>query len=90
VLPRLPAGVLVGIHDIWLPFDYPQWAAHRFYSEQYLLAADLLARGNPERIVLPAMYVTEHPRLRDVLAPLWEDPRLRTVERHGATLWLRT
>jgi hypothetical protein len=36
------------------------------------------------------MYVTEHPRLRTVLEPLWEDPRMEGVEHHGAGFWLRT
>ncbi len=46
VLPRLKEGVLVGVHDVFLPYDYPSELADRHYSEQYLLAAHLLA-GNP-------------------------------------------
>lgn len=34
VLPRLPAGVLVHIHDIYLPFDYPAMWGWRNYNEQ--------------------------------------------------------
>jgi hypothetical protein len=34
VLPRLPAGVLVHIHDIFLPFDYPRMWGWRNYNEQ--------------------------------------------------------
>ena len=34
VLPRLPAGVLVHIHDIFLPFDYPPIWGWRAYNEQ--------------------------------------------------------
>ncbi|MGQ3298569.1 class I SAM-dependent methyltransferase [Reyranella sp.] len=34
VLPRLPAGVLVHIHDIFLPFDYPSIWGWRAYNEQ--------------------------------------------------------
>lgn len=34
VLPRLPAGVLVHIHDIYLPFDYPPEWGWRNYNEQ--------------------------------------------------------
>ena len=34
VLPRLPAGVLVHIHDIFLPFDYPALWGWRNYNEQ--------------------------------------------------------
>lgn len=34
VLPRLPAGALVHIHDIFLPFDYPPMWGWRNYNEQ--------------------------------------------------------
>lgn len=34
VLPQLPAGVIVHIHDIFLPFDYPPIWGWRAYNEQ--------------------------------------------------------
>jgi len=34
VLPRLPSGALVHIHDIFLPFDYPPVWGWRNYNEQ--------------------------------------------------------
>jgi hypothetical protein len=45
VLPRLRAGVLVQVHDICLPYDYPPGWEGRWYSEQYVLAAYLLGGG---------------------------------------------
>lgn len=48
VLPRLKAGVLIHLHDIFLPFDYPEhWLFERTQSwnEQYLLQAFLM--NNP-------------------------------------------
>lgn len=44
VLPRLQPGVVVHVHDIFMPLEYPkQWvlARHRFWNEQYLLQAFL-------------------------------------------------
>ena len=44
VLPRLKPGVIVHVHDIFLPFDYPRdWVLDefRFWTEQYLLQAFL-------------------------------------------------
>lgn len=44
ILPRLTNGVLVHIHDIFLPSEYPrEWVLkeNRFYTEQYLLQAFL-------------------------------------------------
>ncbi|MBS0197854.1 MAG: class I SAM-dependent methyltransferase [Planctomycetes bacterium] len=48
VLPRLKPGVLIHIHDIFLPFDYPeQWIFERgqTWNEQYVLQAFLM--NNP-------------------------------------------
>jgi hypothetical protein len=42
ILPRLARGVLVQVHDIYLPFGYPREFRERYYNEQYLLAAFLL------------------------------------------------
>ncbi|HTJ90707.1 MAG TPA: class I SAM-dependent methyltransferase [Acidocella sp.] len=44
ILPRLPAGVIVHIHDIFLPFDYPPVWGWRAYNEQ-LGALPLLTTG---------------------------------------------
>jgi hypothetical protein len=57
-LPSLPPGVLVGIHDVFLPFDYPEVWRRRFYNEQYLLATYLLGLGDRARVELPAFLVT--------------------------------
>ena len=44
ILPRLKPGVIVHIHDIFLPAEYPRnWVhdKHIFWNEQYLLQAFL-------------------------------------------------
>jgi Methyltransferase domain len=43
ILPRLNKGVIVQIHDIRFPEDYPKYRLkqNRFYTEQYLLQAFL-------------------------------------------------
>ena len=46
VLPKLNKGVIVHIHDIYIPYDYPQFMTKRFYSEQYLLACYFLANSS--------------------------------------------
>ena len=89
ILPQLPKGVIVHIHDIYLPYDYPQFMCDRFYSEQYGLAAYLLA--NPERYV-PIManyFISEDETLKSILNPIWEHPNLEGVERHGGSFWLQ-
>ena len=51
VLPRLTPGVIVHVHDIFLPFDYPRdWVTKefRFWTEQYLLQAFLVCNSEFE------------------------------------------
>jgi len=54
ILPRLRAGVLVHVHDVFLPGEYPRdWVLgpeHRFWNEQYLLQAYLA--DNPRSTVV--------------------------------------
>lgn len=59
VLPRLKPGVLIHVHDIFLPFEYP----HQFivgqrwgWAEQYLVHALLLGNRNLE-ILWPSCYM---------------------------------
>lgn len=89
VLPRLKPGVLVALHDVNLPFDYPIEWGDRFYSEQYLLAAYLLAGGDRYRIELPSTFIGEDPELAGILDSLWEKAGLHHVERHGSSFWMR-
>lgn len=70
VLPRLAAGVLVQVHDIFLPWDYrPDWA-DRWYSEQYLLASWLLG-GSRLQVAMPNFFVSLEPELNELLVPIW-------------------
>ena len=90
VLPALPVGVLVHFHDIFLPDDYPLEIAEQFYSEQYVLAAALLADGPRLQIVMPNWYVAADAELGAILDPLWAEPGFEAVQTHGASFWLRT
>jgi len=76
ILPRLKPGVLVHVHDIFLPSDYPRDAVLEnlwFWSEQYLLQAFL--SFNPEFEVLwsaSAMQLS-HARILDQCFPNWSN-----------------
>jgi predicted O-methyltransferase YrrM len=87
ILPLLPEGVIVGIHDIYLPDDYPDWAAETLSNEQYLLAAWLLGRGSMDGVLLPCAFVHRYTTLTRFLAPLWA--RIEQVEPHGGTFWFK-
>jgi predicted O-methyltransferase YrrM len=55
ILPRLAAGVVVHVHDIFLPWEYPEhWIRQSrfFWNEQYLLRA-LLCNNDAFEVLLP-------------------------------------
>ena len=89
VLPFLKKGVIVHLHDIYLPFDYPQFMCDRFYSEQYGLAMFLLANPTKYRPILPNYFISTDKELSGIIEPVWNHPNLEGVERHGGSFWLR-
>ncbi len=88
ILPALPAGVIVHVHDIYLPYDYPQLMCDRFYSEQYGLAAFLLANPQRYHTLMPNYFVSDDKELNQILEPLWNDPSMPKVEKHGGSYWI--
>jgi hypothetical protein len=83
VLPRLPPGVIVHLHDIFYPFEYPKdWVYEgRAWNEAYMLRAFLM-NNNSFRILLWNSYLGSKHRDRvGQLMPLWG-------EAPGASIWL--
>jgi predicted O-methyltransferase YrrM len=60
VLPRLSPGVLVHVHDVFLPHPYPAEWAWRGYNEQLLVGA--LLQGGGYEVVFASHYVATHCR----------------------------
>lgn len=89
ILPRLKKGVIVHIHDIYLPYDYPQFMCDRAYSEQYGLAFFLLANPKKYQPILPNYFISEDKQLASQLAPIWNHENTANVEKHGGSFWLR-
>jgi hypothetical protein len=89
LLPALKPGVVVHIHDIYLPYDYPLEMCNRFYSEQYMLAAFLLGTPQKYEILFPGHFVTTDRELSESLAPLWHGVNKSKVETHGESFWLK-
>ena len=88
VLPRLKSGVLIQIHDIFLPNDYPKDVIVHNFSEQYMLGTLLLFGGQHFETVLPNMFISGDEELSKILNPLWNQPGLSQVEQHGGSYWL--
>jgi len=89
LLPMLKKGVIVHIHDIYLPYDYPQFMCDRFYSEQYVLAAFVLANPTKYKPIFPGIFISEDEALSKIIAPLWQHPNTQNVEKHGGSFWLQ-
>lgn len=82
LFPRLKPGVIVHVHDIFLPDDYPPHWRARHYSEQNALIGWILS-GYFE-VIWPAQYVvTRHPEVLDgALGHV-------SAVRGGGSIWLR-
>ena len=68
VLPRLKPGVLVHVHDIQLPWDYPDMFTHWYWSEAYILAAYIIGAAPRLRPVFPTSWVCRDPAFEDWFA----------------------
>ena len=66
VLPVLAGGVLVHIHDIFLPYEYPRefFEKRLYWNEQYLLQAFLAE--NAEWKILAPLYALTRDRAEDI------------------------
>lgn len=89
ILPQLPKGVFVHIHDIFFPYDYPpQWIIEerRAWNEQYLLEA-FLAYNSSFEIILANNYLTiDYP---GKVAEIWTN-LLNSKNTHSAGgFWIR-
>ena len=85
VLPRLKPGVIVHVHDIFLPFDYRRdWVMDefRFWTEQYLLQAFLTF--NSEFEVLMANSYLGHYHMEDLKTAFPNSPWWG-----GGSFWMR-
>ncbi len=95
VLPRLEPGVIVHIHDIFLPFEYRRdWVLDefRFWTEQYLLQAFLTF--NSEFEVLMASSYLAHRYLEDLKAAFPSLEKVKAtapnpVRWGGGSFWMR-
>lgn len=86
ILPSLPKGMLFGIHDIFLPFDYPTGWLDRFYNEQYLLMAYLHGGMGGGSVELPVRHVNTNGETTGALSP----SLLEHMGLNGGAFWMRS
>ncbi len=87
VLPALPSGVLLHVHDIFLPDAYPKSWAWRGYNEQSAIAA--LLQGGCYDLLFASRYVatrmTNHLAENPHLAPACVTPNQDDL---ASSIWL--
>ena len=59
VLPNLPPGIFVHVHDIFIPYEYPTNYDELCYTEQYLLHC-LLSGSSRYRTILSTHYLSRN------------------------------
>lgn len=84
ILPSLSPGVLVHIHDIYYPFEYPEaWVVrdNRSWNGAYLLRAFLQFNSNYRVLFFNNLMVRKYPDQMKAAFPGLEDPQ-------GSSIWL--
>jgi predicted O-methyltransferase YrrM len=89
ILPRLRPGVIVQIHDIYLPDDYISGHVGRLWNEQYLLATALLFGQTRFEILFPCWYVGQDPGLLAQANGRLRKGPLDNLNLYGASFWMR-
>ncbi|MDX1993827.1 MAG: class I SAM-dependent methyltransferase [bacterium] len=85
ILPRLQPGVLIHIHDIFLPYDYPKGFVlerYRFWTEQYLVQAFLVDNDKIEVVFAANLMCVDHQEAVKAAFPM-------ALDWTGGSLWLR-
>jgi hypothetical protein len=85
VLTRVKPGVIVHVHDIFWPNDYPPAWGERYYSEQYMLAVAMLYAPEKYEVLFPCVYVGD--RFDERVAALTNGERVFGV--WGTGFWFR-
>jgi hypothetical protein len=90
VLPRIKPGVIVHIHDINLPWDYPDSFKHWYWNEQYMLAVYLMMGHKQLHPIFPTTWVCKGMSLNSSELPDFVD--LGSIESNlswkgGGSMW---
>ena len=79
---------MIGIHDIFLPFDYSWKWQERVYNEQYLLASFLLANPSYFKLMLCNNWICRQGMHLSALNDVWTVVGDKAKSRFGSAFWL--
>ena len=89
ILPRLKPGVIIHIHDIYLPDDYVSGHLARMWNEQYLLGVALMFGREAFEILFPCWFVGQDPELSHHADAMLRHGPLEGLNLYGASFWMR-
>lgn len=95
LLPSLPSGVVIHIHDIYLPYDYEESVSPQLWTEQYILAAMILNDLKDFSILYPAYYeACNNQKIKNELKKVDEilvvrNFQKRTSHNKGFSFWMQ-
>lgn len=89
ILPRLKSGVIVHVHDVYLPDDYISGHVKRLWNEQYLLATALIFGPQAFEILSPNWWISQDPALLAQARATLRPGPLAGLDIYGASFWMR-
>lgn len=95
LLPSVPSGVIIHIHDIYLPYDYDNNVSQQLWSEQYILAAMLMSGLKDFEILYPVYYESRNtPKIIEALKNVdiklsSSDFKIRKSHKEGYSFWIK-
>jgi len=91
VLPRIKPGVIIHLHDIFLPYDYPLFFKNFYWNEQYMLAVYLLQSKGDIEILFPSYFVTHSDEFKKIISDGFIDlgKRYNPLFKDGGSFWFK-
>lgn len=86
LIPKLPENYLVHVHDIFLPYDYPDIYRSWFYNEQYLLYA-LLSNKERYQIKIATYYLSK--KYPEIFERCLNTNAISRYQSYGGSIWFR-
>lgn len=88
ILPRLPKGVIVHLHDIDIPYDYPPVFVNWYWSEQYMLAAAFQHGMDKIHPLFPTRYISVEEQFDELMREPFVDLGDENHTWHdGGSMW---
>lgn len=90
ILPMIKPGVIVHVHDINLPWDYPDSFKSWYWNEQYMLAVYMIGQKRRIQPLFPTTFVCRDKHFEDLHQPPMLDlDELNDGWSGGGSMWFR-